>query len=229
MRFSMKNLRQRWRKILILLFFIPFTISAQINNSVLQDKINALLNTQRDNITRRAVLLTSAEKVAALCADPQLALSNGQRLTGNRTVVAQCGNKKHFLQIRIEAEGRWWAAARDLKAGSMLTADDLIQQRGSMANLPTGVMTDSTSLSGAVLTRSVRAGQPLTDNLLRKSWRINRGEEIDVIAYGNGFHIMARGKTLDNGAINDAVRVRMKNGQLVTGSVNQDGSVRINL
>ncbi|GLR07517.1 flagellar basal body P-ring formation chaperone FlgA [Mixta theicola] len=180
-------------------------------------------------MTRRAVLLTSPDKLASLCADPHLSLSGGQRLTGNRTVVAQCGNKKHFFQVRIEAEGSWWVAARDLKTGSILNPDDVVQRSGSLANLPSGLVMNLGSIRGAVLTRPVRAGQPLTENQLRKSWRINRGEEIDVIAYGNGFHIMARGKALDNAAVNGAVRVRMKGGQLVTGSVNSDGSVRINL
>lgn len=228
----MKNICHLWRKILTLLFFILFTIPVQADNN-LTEKINALLNGAGENIaanmTRRAVLLTSPEKLASLCASPHLSLSGNPRLTGNRTVVAQCDNKKYFLQIRIEAEGQWWVAARDLKAGSVLNSDDLLQRRGSLANLPSGVIMDAGNFVGAVLIRPVRAGQPLTENQLRKSWRISRGEEIDIIAYGNGFHIMARGKALDNAAVNDAVRVRMKNGQLVTGNVNNDGSVRINL
>jgi flagella basal body P-ring formation protein FlgA len=228
----MKNRRHLWRKILTLLFFILFTIPAQADNN-LTEKINALLNGPGENIaaniTRRAVLLTSPEKLALLCANPHLSLSSNPRLVGNRTVVAQCGNKKYFLQIRTEAEGQWWVAARDLKAGSVLSSDDLTQRQGSLENLPGGVILNPGNFTGAVLTRPVRAGQPLTENQLRKSWRISRGEEIDIVAYGEGFHIMARGKALDNGAVNDAIRVRMKNGQLVTGNVNNDGSVRINL
>ncbi|MGD8107178.1 flagellar basal body P-ring formation chaperone FlgA [Pantoea sp. FN0302] len=229
----MKKTRHIWRSIVLTLFCILFTFAAQADNNTLTEKINALVNDASKNIaanvTRHVILLTSSEKLAALCADPYLSLSGNQRLTGQRTVIARCGNKKHFLQVRIEAEGSWWVAARDLKKGSMLSPEDIIQRSGSLTNLPADLVMQPSALQGAVLTRPVRTGQPLTKNQLRKSWRINRGEETDVIAYGNGFHIMARGKALDNAAVNDPVRVRMKSGQLVTGSVNHDGSVRINL
>ena len=229
----MKKSRQPWHNRILTLFSLLFTLSAQADNNTLTEKINRLLNGSEkninDNITRHGVLLTPPDKLTSLCADPQLSLSGTPRLTGNQTVVARCGGKKHFLQVRVEAAGSWWVAARDLPAGSMVGEDDVVQRRGSLANLPAGVMTNLSALRGAVLTRPVRAGQPLTENRLRKSWRINRGEEIDIIAYGRGFHIMGRGKALDNAAENEAVRVRMKSGQLVTGSVNSDGSVRINL
>ncbi|ORM90373.1 flagellar basal body P-ring formation chaperone FlgA [Pantoea septica] len=227
----MKNVFSRWREKLLLLFFIPFTASAQINHTALTKKINALLNGKGHEVgvVRRATLLNAAEKHAALCDEPHLTLSGSQRLTGNRTVVAQCGDKKHFIPIRVEAEGRWWTAARDLKAGSLLIAQDIVQRSGSLANLPDDVMTQPDGVEGAVLTRAVRAGQPLTQSQLRKRWRVSRGDEVEVIAYGSGFHIYAKGKALDNGAVEDAVRVRMKTGQLVSGSVNHDGSVRINL
>ncbi|QHM73197.1 flagellar basal body P-ring formation chaperone FlgA [Mixta intestinalis] len=229
----MKTRCYYWRKILLPLFFISFTLPAQDNNDSLTVKINQLLNGSSDrsqqHITRRAVLLTAPEKLTALCNEPQLSLSGGQRLTGNRTVVAQCGDKKTFIQVRIEAEGSWWAAARDLKAGSVLSQQDLVRRSGSLASLPAGVLTQPEPLTGAVLTRALRAGQPLTESQLRKSWRIKRGDEVDVIAYGAGFHIVAKGKALDNAAVNGTIRIRMKSGQLVNGSVSQDGSVRINL
>lgn len=225
----MKKLRKMWQSTLLILF----SLMAQADTITLTGKINALLNSADKNITadirRHVTLLTPADKLASLCADPQLSLSGHSRLSGNRTVVAQCGNKKHFLQVRIEAEGSWWVAARELKTGSVLSADDLVQRSGSLANLPSGLVMDPNDFRGAVLTRSLRTGQPLTQSQLRKNWRINRGEEINIIVYGNGFHIRSRGKALGNAAINEAIRVRMKSGQLVTGSVNSDGSVRINL
>lgn len=225
----MKKLRQIWKSTLLLLF----SLVAQAEDTTLTGKINALLNDADKNITasikRHVVLLTPADKLASLCAAPQLSLHGNPRLSGNRTVVAQCGTKKHFLQVRIEAEGSWWVAARELKTGSVLSPDDMVQRRGSLANLPAGVVMDLNDFRGAVLTRPLRTGQPLTQNQLRKKWRINRGEEIDIIAHGNGFHIRSKGKALGNAAINEAIRVRMKSGQLVTGSVHSDGSVRINL
>lgn len=225
----MKKLRQMWQGTLLILF----SFLAYADNTTLTEKINALLNDANQNITadikRHVVLLTPPDKLSSLCAAPRLSLSGNPRLSGNRTVVAQCGNKKHFLQVRIEAEGSWWVAARELKTGSVLNANDLVQRSGSLANLPSGVVMNPNDFRGAVLTRPLRTGQPLTQNQLRKKWRINRGEEIDIIAHGNGFHIKSRGKALDNAAINETIRVRMKSGQLVTGSVHSDGSVRINL
>ncbi|MDR7343749.1 flagella basal body P-ring formation protein FlgA [Pantoea alhagi] len=225
----MNKLRKIWQSTLLILF----SLVAQADNTMLTGKINALLNGADENITdnikRHVILLTPEDKLASLCTDPQLSMSGNPRLSGNRTVVAQCGNKKHFLQVRIEAQGSWWVAARELKTGSVLSPNDVVQRSGSLANLPSGVVMNPNDFRGAVLTRPLRTGQPLTQNQLRKKWRINRGEEIDIIAHGSGFHIRSRGKALDNAAINDAIRVRMKSGQLVTGSVNSDGSVRINL
>lgn len=69
----MKKLFYRWWKILLLLFFIPFTTSAQIDNDSLIQKINALLNgdSRETGVVRRATLLSTAEKRMALCDEPR--------------------------------------------------------------------------------------------------------------------------------------------------------------
>jgi flagella basal body P-ring formation protein FlgA len=50
-----------------------------------------------------------------------------------------------------------------------------------------------------------------------------------VIASGDGFDASGEGKALNNAARSQSVRVRMGNGQIVSGKVREDGNILITL
>ena len=211
-----------------LLFFVA-PLQAQAGKTSLEGQITALLNKDQDSpITRSVTVLTSPKQLAELCATPRLSLSgNDSRLSGNRSVIAQCGKQKKFIQVNIQAEGTWWTASRAIKPGSLIQADDITAQSGTMARLPSGVLFRKDDIVGQITTRAINTGQPIVENYLRKRWKVTAGQEVDLLAVGTGFQIRTRGKALDNAALNEALRVRTITGQIVTGKVTAEGKVGI--
>ncbi len=211
----------------LLCFMAP--LQAQAEKTALENHIAALFNNEQNGpITRRVTILTSPNKLAELCATPRLSISgNDSRLSGNRSVIAQCGKQKKFIQVNIQAEGTWWTASRGLKPGTPIEADDITAQSGTMARLPSGVLLRKDDIVGQITTRAINAGQPIVENHLRKRWKVTAGQEVDLLAAGAGFQIRTRGKALDNAALNETLRVRTASGQLVTGKVTAEGKVDI--
>jgi flagella basal body P-ring formation protein FlgA len=81
----------------------------------------------------------------------------------------------------------------------------------------------------AVSLRDLVPGQPIQLSMLRQAWRIKAGQRVLVIANGDGFRVNAEGKALNNAAVAQNARVRMISGQVVSGVVDSDGNILINL
>ena len=62
-----------------------------------------------------------------------------------------------------------------------------------------------------------------------KAWRVKAGQRVNVIASGDGFSANAEGQALNNAAVAQNARVRMVSGQVVSGVVDADGNILINL
>ena len=77
--------------------------------------------------------------------------------------------------------------------------------------------------------RDLAPGQAIQLNMLRQAWRIKAGQRVQVVANGEGFSVNAEGKALNNAAIAQNARVRMLSGQIVSGIVDPDGNILINL
>ncbi|QJT82128.1 flagellar basal body P-ring formation chaperone FlgA [Kosakonia sp. MUSA4] len=206
---------------------------AQAATSELQNRIASLLaanNEGQSQPTFHITILTPETRLAKLCPEPDLRLiGHPARLTGNRSVAARCGNKQQFIQIKVNAIGKYWVVARPLTAGQVITAQDIRPMEGELANLPAGLLFDAEKIIGSTPTRTLHPGQPLAANQLRHRWAVLATQEVDITAPGEGFMIHARGKALNNGGLDDRVRVQMRNGQIVTAVVTGDERVSMNM
>lgn len=190
--------------------------------------LNSASSASGNNIVQRVTLLTPPEQLATLCEKPDITLPAGNRLSGKRSVAVRCGEKKRFIQIHIAAEGSYWVTSRPLKKGHVLTSGDIRPHRGSLEHLPSGLLFSTNPVTGAVITRNMQSGQPLTENVLRKRWKVVSGAKVDAITTGEGFRIRAHGKALDNATQHGTLRVRLNSGKIVAGKVNENGDVLIN-
>lgn len=210
-------------------------IAAPSANASLESRITAMVNANNESPTDAAIsrtikILTPAEQLSGLCPDPELSIAgNNRRLTGNKTVIAQCGTKRKFIQITVQARGTWWTAVRPIRPGTVIQAEDIQSHTGSMERLPTGVIFTQNNIIGQTTTRSINRGQPMVEGLLRKGWAVVSGQEVDILATGEGFQIRIKGKALDSAAAGQPVRITTRSGQIVTGLVAPNGKVNINL
>lgn len=210
--------------------FSPLAYALEQQDS-LTLQISAILNNNPQSpVTSVVTILTPEKQLAELCENPQLTLAgSNMRISGNRSVIAQCGSQRKYLQIKIQANGRWWTASHALKTGSTITAEDIKTQSGSMDKLPGGVILREENIVGQVTMRAINVGQPFVESHIRKRWAVIGGQEVDVLALGDGFQIRTRGKAIDNAALNESVRVKTNSGQIINGKVTSEGNVGISL
>ena len=181
-------------------------------------------------VSQQVRLLSRGKALETLCAAPEFsAAGQPARLVGNRTLTAQCGSRRYFLQIEVSATGSWYVAQRALAAGETLSAADLRSVSGNLAALPPGALLQQQALIGQVTLRALTAGQILTQSQLRRSWRIRQGEQVDIVAQGHGFRLRSKGKALNNAAVGQTLAVKTVAGQRVQGVVSEDGKILLSL
>ncbi|MDV5141575.1 MULTISPECIES: flagellar basal body P-ring formation chaperone FlgA [Yersiniaceae] len=163
------------------------------------------------------------------CPAPQLSLPNNGRSWGMISLSVRCGETRRFVQTDVQVTGRYWVAARTIPRGTVLSAADLQQKEGRLDTLPPRTLQNEQQVQGAVALRAINIGQPLTLSMVRRAWQVQAGQEVQVMAGGNGFNVSSAGKAMNNAAIADNVRVRMASGQVVSGTVAADGTVHLTL
>lgn len=207
--------------------------SAKAGNNNLTDQITRLLNnTINLPASVRPILsvqlLTPDAQLARLCANPTLSLSgNLSRLTGTHSIIAQCEAQRRFLQIKVNATGRWWQAARPLKPGDVLTLQDIQPQQGSLNHLPGGLIFDRKNIIDRVALRPIHPGEKLVESQLRQRWAITAGDKVEISYQGAGFKIRITAKALDNAALNQRLRLKTASGQILSATAIGDDKAAV--
>lgn len=163
------------------------------------------------------------------CDSPQFTLPGNSRLWGNISVAANCDENRRYIQVQVQVSGQYLVAKRQLARGSSVTKEDFQLQTGRLDTLPARTLFDSASVADAVVLRDIQPGQPVSLSMLRQPWRVKAGQNVMVIASGDGFDASGEGKALNNATSAQWVRVRMGNGQIVSGRVGDDGNILITL
>lgn len=193
-------------------------------------KLNALFQpgNAEGEIVRTVELLATPQQIAAVCDAPELSITgHDTRLTGKRTVSARCGAHKHYLPVRVSAQGTWWVASQSLPSGTIVQRGDIEPITGSIDGQPSGLIFKPDDIIGQRLTRAVTVGKPVLQNQLRQQWRLHAGQTVDLVTSGEGFRIRGQGKALGNAAVDEMLKVQTANGQTVSGKVGADGEVMI--
>lgn len=174
-------------------------------------------------------VLRTAPSLWPPCEQPALSMPGNARLWGNLTVEARCGNDKRYLQVMVQATGSYVVAAGPILRGSLLQPGNVTSKRGRLDQLPPGTLLDIHQAQDAVSLRDLAPGQAIQHTQLRQAWRVKAGQRVQVIAQGDGFSVNGEGQALNNAAIAQNARVRMTSGQVVSGRVDADGNILINL
>ncbi|WP_039058063.1 flagellar basal body P-ring formation chaperone FlgA [Enterobacter sp. Bisph1] len=163
------------------------------------------------------------------CDQPALSVLGNAKLWGNLNVLANCAGEKRYLQVIVQATGNYVVAAQNVARGSTLQPGSVTLQRGRLDQLPPRTMLDITQAQDAVSLRDLAPGQAIQLSMLRQAWRVKAGQRVQVVASGDGFSVNGEGQAMNNAAVAQNARVRMASGQIVSGIVNADGNILINL
>ncbi|PWC22135.1 flagellar basal body P-ring formation protein FlgA [Brenneria roseae subsp. roseae] len=175
------------------------------------------------------VRIKTPESSLSDCPAPQFALPSRNKIWGNLSIKVTCGADKYFVQTSVQVTGNYLVTSRPIAPKHKISADDIAWQRGRLDTFTTMPVTSIDQVLGSVSQRMIGAGQPLQARMFRQPWAVKSGQTVQVIASGAGFSISSEGKVMNNAVLNDKVRVRMNSGQIVNGSVDADGTVKVAL
>ena len=169
----------------------------------------------------------------APCARVEPYLPAGARLWGRTRLGLRCVEGQVqwnvFLPVTIKAWGPAWVLAGNVQSGKVLTAADAVQDEVDWAAESAAVLANQESWVGQVASRQLLAGQALRQSMVRPPELFRAGAQVRVVAQGAGYVITSAGQALSSGAAGQAVRVRMDNGRIISGTVSEDGAVEVAL
>ncbi|EKY3221921.1 flagellar basal body P-ring formation chaperone FlgA [Cronobacter dublinensis] len=175
------------------------------------------------------VTVKTPEPQRLTCDNPDFSLPGNARLWGNLSVQVRCGDQKRYMQVNVQAFGNYVVASQPVARGGMLDESNVRLERGRLDLLPPKAMLNLDQAREAVTLRDLAPNQPIMLTMVRQSWRVKAGQQVQIIANGEGFSINGEGRALNNAAVAQNARVRMASGQVVSGIVGSDGIILINL
>ena len=169
----------------------------------------------------------------ASCARVEPYLPPGVRLWGNTRLGLRCveGRVKWnvFLPVSVKAYGQAWVVRRDVASGVALTEDDLMAAEVDWAAEPSPILATPQQWLGQVALRVLMTGQTLRQNMVRPAQVFQAGASVRVVAQGAGFQIASDGQALGAGVVGQTVKIRMDNGRIMTGTVLDARTVKMEM
>ncbi|HJU49530.1 MAG TPA: flagellar basal body P-ring formation chaperone FlgA, partial [Pseudogulbenkiania sp.] len=149
--------------------------------------------------------------------------------SGNSSLDLSCPVAGWSLRLPVTiAEKRMGVVAtRPLKAGELLTPDDVRLAEMTSPALSRNVLNRLDQAVGQSMRSSVPAGAWLRSFMLQQPDVVRTNQRVKVLAQGDGFVANAEGTARGNAAIGEPVRVKMGSGREVSGMVQADGSVLV--
>ena len=165
----------------------------------------------------------------APCARVEPYLPAGARLWGRSRLGLRCleGATRWnvFLPLTIKAYGPAWVLTANVPLGTALTEADATQAEVDWAAEPASVVADPSMWVGQVASRQLLAGQTLRQSMVRAPHLFKTGAQVRVVAEGPGYAVSATGQAMAAGAVGQTVRIRMANGRIISGIVDETGAV----
>ncbi|MHB0888792.1 MAG: flagellar basal body P-ring formation chaperone FlgA [Acidithiobacillus sp.] len=150
---------------------------------------------------------------------------------GNQTVAVTCTAPSAwtvYIPVQLVMNQAVVVAARPLAAGTVLAADDLSIIQRNASNLAASAVVNPQMAVGQVLRFGVGAGQPILASMLDAPEIVHAGQEITLVAEGDGVRISTIAKAMENGRPGQTILVRNNSsGKVIRGTVDQAGAVLV--
>lgn len=154
----------------------------------------------------------------------------GMRPWGQVSVGVRCTAPVQwtiYLQARVAVMNEYLVTARPIRPNQIVGPDDLKLEYGDLAAQPASTLTDLAQAIGHHARYAVAAGNTVRAEMLRLPPAVNQGQTVKIIGSGQGFSVTNEGRALTRAAEGESVRVRLPNGQVVTGIARGGGVVEV--
>ena len=168
------------------------------------------------------------------CSRPlQAFMPPGGRVMGNTTVGVRCdadAGWNIYIPARIDVFGPVLITRQPLARGSTIKDTDVDLVERNLSNLPYGYYTDSESLSGMLVKRTIAAATVITPNMAQAPKLVKRGERVTIVAETGSLKIRTSGKALGDGKSGDMIRIQSEGSKrVIDGIVVSQGVVKVTL
>lgn len=173
--------------------------------------------------------LDAANQLAP-CPSFDVSLPPGARAWGRGSVSVRCLAERGwsvFVPVHVRVVADYLVAAMPLAQGQAVTAADIARQRGDLADLPTGILTDEQQAVGRTARLPIAVGRPLRADLLQQPLVVRQNQTVKVVSAGPGFQVANEGKALNNGTEGQVVQVRLNSGQVISGVARAGGVIEV--
>jgi flagella basal body P-ring formation protein FlgA len=169
----------------------------------------------------------------ASCARVESYVPPGTRLWGKTRLGLRCldgaSRWNVFVPVTVKALGPAWVVRRDVAPGAQLVPADLMQTEVDWAEESSPIVPDAAHWLGQVAVRALTTGQALRQNMVRPAQVFQAGAQIRVLAQGTGFQITSDGQALSAGVVGQLAKVRMDNGRVMSGTVLDARTVKVEI
>jgi flagella basal body P-ring formation protein FlgA len=164
------------------------------------------------------------------CPAPIYFLAAGSRPWGSGSVGVRCDGRSAwslYLTYRIRLRGPALVARHPIPPRQPLAATDLVADNVEYADDPGKYPRDPSRLLGAVLTRPVAGGTPIRIDMLHRPPLVRAGQRVRILVEAPGFLVGQEGIAQHQAAAGETVRLKTAQGRIVQGTVQADGTVRV--
>ncbi|POZ62132.1 flagellar basal body P-ring formation chaperone FlgA [Chromobacterium alticapitis] len=167
--------------------------------------------------------------VVPACDKPKAEWANPSETTGATAVSLSCPELGWALRLPVMVDEKRLGVAlsRAVAPGEQLNAADIRMVEISNPALASNVLTDASQAVGQVMRSGAPAGAWLRGFMVRAPYLVRVNQQVKVLAQGDGFSAEAEGMAMSNAARGEQVNVRLANGRVVRGTVQEDGSVAV--
>lgn len=176
-----------------------------------------------------AIAVMESPALLPACVDPQPFLPRPLRQQWGRvTVGVNCGSTTRsvrYMQAEISVIGSYLTLARQVPAGTAITADLLQIVSGDKSKLPPNTIFAADKAIGLQTRHQLAAGTVVQSQHLYRVPLVQSFQKVSVESQGGGFSISRSAEALGAGALGDTIKVRLNRQQTLDAVVTGPGRV----
>ena len=167
------------------------------------------------------------------CAVPiEIALPARVRPWGRVNLQLRCQKGSGWflsLPVRVIVYGEYVLTTKFIQTGSKIVQGDLRLVEGDLSALPDDLIRFPGEAIGRQVLRPIQAGSYISLNNLKEPAVIRVGDRVRVNVIGVGFQATGEGTAQSAGSVNEIIKVRLPDGQVLQGRVSAPGAVEISI
>jgi flagella basal body P-ring formation protein FlgA len=222
-------------KLIYLALLLPISVLAGETESNIQQQVNDFVLNQvqtepSDKVDVIANTVDQRLNLAACKLPLALNITGNGEIRRNTTVDVTCPDNPGwhlFVPVKIRIQKPVVAAATPIAKGTVLSADNMTITYIDNMMLNGDMTTDMSLLIGARSKRDIRVNQPIRQNQI---CIVCRDDMVEIIAEKGGMQIKTNGRSLQDGALNDTIRVQNSRSQrIISAVVKAVGQVKVEM